>query len=178
MTERNDTRVFPGALNGPILPDLPRHAVGPLGMALQQPPQQHQGQLPHELLVTLIVCLMMDKGESSDLGQAYIRLIEERHREFHIRPRPSQLNEVKMSIASGKEPKNMPDSWRACNNPTCVEAQRLLERLTNMDITFNQFTLQRAIGKNVDIKGQAGNLRISVQDPAAPVPAVSSIILS
>ena len=109
---------------------------------VNQPPRPavNSNQIPPQLLATLIVCLLENRGENSELGQAFCKLVEERHNEFHAK-------------------RNVSD-WKKCDNPVCCAAASLLEHSNKPDVTFGTFTIQRVMKKGIKVQGGNGGLRV------------------
>jgi hypothetical protein len=88
-------------------------------MKLPQPNQSIRQQVDPRVLDPLIkdVALrytLYEKAEDTELTQAFIALIEERHKNFHTSPGPQD--------------------WRECGNQVCAEARQILERRKRREI--------------------------------------------
>jgi hypothetical protein len=118
-------------------------------------PVMNMEQVPNDLLTTYILCLLDDRGERSDLGRAFIALVAERHRHFHVR--------------HSHKDEEMEQDWRRCKNPVCVEAAALLESASRMDCTFSSLTLQRIGRRQLGLEGKPGMIRVYVNDGSPKV---------
>ena len=175
-TNPRQMKTFSGAINLP--PEIPIRKMTPGIMDQVRKMVNRPGyvQLPHELLVSLIVCLIQDKGESSDLGQAFTQLCAERHNHFHEPRHGYEETVVDGQVVYGTDRVRLPAiTWRECTSAVCVEARRLMDRLQMGEVMVNQFGLQRAIAKAIDVTVTAGMIKITVVDPKNTGPKIEVV---
>ena len=106
--------------------------------------------IPGELMATLLMCLINDRGANSDLGREYVIMVEERHNSHHVKP-------------SDKHGGN-DRGWRECSHDSCRNAVTLLDRMDKPDVMVPVFAIQRVVGKKVTISGKSGLVRIVIED--------------
>jgi hypothetical protein len=112
--------------------------------------KQQQAPDPVKLMATVIVTLLREKAEQTELKRHFEVLISERHVNFH----------VKRNLLQDKDA----NDFRKCSNPNCRYAKELLERENRPECMLNQFSIQIAMGKSVKMKSANGSILVYVED--------------
>ena len=136
---------------------------------LTEAPKPQPKQAPADLLAAVLVCLLRDKQDETELRMAFLQLVIERHENFHVKHFPSDALNPKPHA-----------NWSECKNPVCREAQAILDRAGKPEVIIPALAFEANKGQAVQFQGTKSGLRVYLGErqliqPAAMMPGAVRI---
>jgi predicted secreted Zn-dependent protease len=126
--------------------------------------QQADQVAPINVVASICVCLLQERGLTGELARLVETLAAERHAHFHTKAGSNHERRAEMA------------TWRECDNPNCREIKRMLALCASQEITVTPLMAQKAGTKRLMFENTPMGMRTFLEEKSLIVKPNVAII--